>query len=198
MALVAQCRDGNERACRELFEQTKNDVHRILVATVGYDSELDDMLQTAFLEIFRSLNRFKGDSKFTTWMYRLVVNVALQYVRRRRTRPMGQSLDDMVYDPPSPAANPGEHSEQREQVRIVREILDELPAKKRLVFILHDIEGHSPEEIAQIVGVSRFTVKSRLFYARKDFARKLRQRAILESGRTAAAGWTEPDDEEEA
>lgn len=195
-ALAAASHQGDERAARELFRAIRGDVHRILVATVGDDPELDDMLQVAFIELFRSLGNFRGQSLFRTWMYRVVVNVAFGQLRRRRRQVGVQLGETLSPEWPTPLADPEVHSEQRERLRQVREALGELSPKMRLVFVLHDVEGHDVKEIAAIVGINRFTVKSRLFYARREFARHLRKLALLESGRAAALPRTEPDEHE--
>ena len=177
--IIEGCQKGDEAAFLALFRSIRNDIHHILIRTVGPDQELEDMIQTASLEVFRSVGSFKGGSKFSTWLYRLVVNVALQHLRRRKRLMPPVDIGEMSNELVSPRANPEEHSQQRETVRLVREILDDMAPKKRIVFILHEVEGRNPEEIAEIVGSSRFTVKSRLFYARKDFFKKLRRKATI-------------------
>lgn len=178
--IVERCRQGEDLAFEELFRTIRSDVYRIAVRTVGPDSELDDIVQAAFLEIFRSVHKFKGESKFSTWMYRVVANVSLQYLRKRKTTPSPVDIGELANDLVSPDANPEVHSQQRERIEVVREILNEMVPKKRMVFLLHEVEGLNPDEIAERLGSSRFTVKSRLFYARKEFYRKIRRKSLLD------------------
>lgn len=178
--IVERCRQGEDLAFEELFRTIRSDVYRIAVRTVGPDSELDDIVQAAFLEIFRSVHKFKGKSKFSTWMYRVVANVSLQHLRKRKTTPSPVDVGELANDLVSPNANPEVHSQQRERIKVVREILKDMAPKKRMVFLLHEVEGLTPDEIAVSVGSSRFTVKSRLFYARKEFYRKIRQKSLLD------------------
>ncbi len=181
--IVHRCQSGDQTAYNQLFRLIKTDVHRVLISTIGPDSELEDIMQIAFMEIFRSLPRFRGDSKFSTWMYRLVVNVALQHLRKRKGTPEPVDISERANQLINPEDPPEKQVNHREQLRIVNEILQDIAPKKRIVFVLHEIEGHSPEEIAKIVNASKLTVKSRLFYAKKDFYKKLRQKALLESSR---------------
>ncbi len=191
-SIVLRCQKGEQTAYSELFRAIRSDIHRILIATLGPDSEIEDLIQTASLEIFRSLGRFKGESRFSTWMYRLVVNVAFQYLRKNRRRPIPVDLGDLNTELVSSDEGPERHATEKEQIMQVREILAELAPKKRIAFYLHEIEGFNPEEIARITGASKFTVKSRLFYARKEFFRKIRQRSLLEESRNVSG---EDDDE---
>ncbi len=179
--LLKRCKKGDEAALGELFRLVGPEIQRIMYSTLGASHEMEDLVQTASLELFRSLKNFKGESKFSTWMYRLVVNVGLQYIRKRKNSPILQDVEPLAERLPSPFDNPHVSTEQRERLRLVEEILDELGPKKRLVYVLHELEGHSIEEIATIVQASKLTVKSRLFYARKDFSKKLKQKMVLRS-----------------
>lgn len=180
-SIVKRCQQGDEAAFRDLFRVLGPDIRRILTSLLGPDRELEDLIQIAALELFRSIKHFRGDSKFTTWFYRLVVNVALQHLRQRRNTPSIVELSEMAENLVLYGDSPEEIAEKRQQILEVREILAEISPKKRIVFLLHEVEGYSPEEIAEMVGSSRFTVKSRLFYAKKEFTRKLRLKASLKA-----------------
>lgn len=182
-AIVTRCKEGEEAAFSELFRIIRTDIHRILIGVIGPDPEIDDMIQTASLEVFRSIHSFKGKAKFSTWMYRLVVNVALQELRRKKNREIPVDVGEMANELRSETANPERTAFEREHIRLVHKILDDIAPKKRIVFLLHEIEGYTPEEIAGMVGSSRYTVKSRLFYARREFYRKSRRQAMLLASR---------------
>src|SRR3954468_22655412 len=132
--------------------------------------DLEDVLQEVFIEVFRSIGRFRGDAKITTWLYRVCVNVALQRLRKRKRR-AEVSSDDVAEHAPDlqSAETPERQLDNMRRLDAVYRILDELSPKKRVVFILHEIEGREPKEIAGIVGAPVLTVRTRLHYARKEF-----------------------------
>ena len=128
------------------------------------------MLQEVFIEVFRSIARFRGDAKVTTWLYRVCVNVALQRLRKRKRRAEVSSEEVAERAPDLRAPRrPSATSTSAAASHAVYRILDELSPKKRVVFILHEIEGREPKEIAGIVGAPVLTVRTRLHYARKEF-----------------------------
>jgi RNA polymerase sigma-70 factor (ECF subfamily) len=170
-ALVERCRRGERDALAQFYRQYRGDVARNLYRVLGPSrDDVEDVVQEVFIEVFRSIGRFRGDSKISTWLYRVCVNVALQRLRKRKR------LNEV-----SPPDNTAEHSgvidtqtpqrayEAQERLRAVYRILDGLAPKKRVVFVLHEIEGREPKEIAGIVGAPVLTVRTRLHYARKEF-----------------------------
>jgi RNA polymerase sigma-70 factor (ECF subfamily) len=165
--LVARCQRGEKEALGELYRLYRAEVARNLHRMLGPGrGDLEDVLQEVFIEVFRSIARFRGDAKITTWLYRVCVNVALQRLRKRRRRAevSGDTVTERVTD-----ETPERELDNRRRLDAVYRILDELSPKKRVVFILHEIEGREPKEIAGIVGAPVLTVRTRLHYARKEF-----------------------------
>jgi RNA polymerase sigma-70 factor (ECF subfamily) len=168
--LVARCQKGDKEALGELYRLYRAEVARNLHRMLGPGrGDLDDVLQEVFIEVFRSIARFRGDSKVSTWLYRVCVNVALQRLRKRKRR-NEVSTDDVAEPAPDDGGETPERAlDNRRRLDAVYRILDELSPKKRVVFILHEIEGREPKEIAGIVGAPVLTVRTRLHYARKEF-----------------------------
>ena len=165
--LLARCKHGERAALGEFYRLYRSEVTRNLTRVLGPGrGDLEDVLQDVFIEVFRSINRFRGDSKLSTWLYRVCVNVALQRLRKRK-RLAEVSEDDVAER--SSADTPERGLDVRRRLDVVYRILDELSPKKRIVFVLHEIEGHEPKEIAAIVGAPVLTVRTRLHYARKEF-----------------------------
>jgi RNA polymerase sigma-70 factor, ECF subfamily len=165
--LVARCQRGEKEALGELYRLYRAEVARNLHRMLGPGrGDLEDVLQEVFIEVFRSIARFRGDAKITTWLYRVCVNVALQRLRKRKRRAevSGDTVSERVTD-----ETPERELDNRRRLDAVYRILDELSPKKRVVFILHEIEGREPKEIAGIVGAPVLTVRTRLHYARKEF-----------------------------
>ena len=168
--LVARCQRGDKDALGELYRQYRSEVARNLHRMLGPGrSEMEDVLQEVFIEVFRSIGRFRGDAKVSTWLYRVCVNVALQRLRKRKRR-AEVSQEDVAEEAPGDGGETPERAlDARRRLHAVYRILDELSPKKRIVFILHEIEGREPKEIAGIVGAPVLTVRTRLHYARKEF-----------------------------
>jgi RNA polymerase sigma-70 factor (ECF subfamily) len=165
--LVERCRRGERDALGELYRRYRPEVTRNLYRVLGPGRvDLDDVLQEVFIEAFRSIARFRGDSKLSTWLYRLCINVALQRLRQRHRR--AEVPEDQVAEARSDET-PERGLDNRRRLDAVYAILDELAPKKRVVFILHEIEGRESKEIAAIVGAPVLTVRTRLHYARKEF-----------------------------
>lgn len=181
--LVARCQRGDKEALGELYRRYRNEVARNLHRMLGPGrGDLEDVLQEVFIEVFRSIPRFRGDARVSTWLYRVCVNVALQRLRKRKRR-AEVSADDVPEEAPSDGGETPERAlDARRRLDAVYRLLDELSPKKRVVFILHEIEGREPKEIAGIVGAPVLTVRTRLHYARKEFYALAARDARLDGG----------------
>jgi RNA polymerase sigma-70 factor (ECF subfamily) len=167
--LVRRCQGGDDEAFRELFRQHRGDVSRLVQRLLGFRSDVDDVVQEVFLQVHRSLKDFRFGSRFSTWLYRVTVNVVLMQRRAARSRPQlvdtpsGLHLEDG-------ALSPEEQTLRNRRVEAFYRLLDRLSEKKRTAYILHEIEGLSPAEIALAVKAPVLTVRTRLFYARRELA----------------------------
>lgn len=167
--LIQRAQQGEEAAFSELFKRHRGDVSRLVHRVIGPSPDVEDVVQDVFVHVYRSLPRFRGDAKFSTWLYRLTVNVARMHLRRGRSRP--RFADVPVPEGPrdqQPAETPDRAAERAERVRALYRLLDELSEKKRAVLVLHDFEGIPAKEIGEIVEAPVLTVRTRLFYARKE------------------------------
>lgn len=167
--LVRRAQGGEEAAFNELFRRHRGDVTRVVTRVLGPSPEVEDVVQDVFIHVYRSLPKFRGDSKFTTWLYRLAVNVTRMHLRRGRSRP--RFADVPVPDAPrdsSPPDRPDLVHERGERMRALEALLEMLSEKKRTVLVLHDLEGMSAKDISEIVDAPILTVRTRLFYARKE------------------------------
>ncbi len=153
---------------------------------VGPRADLEDIIQEVFLQVHRSLKDFRGQSKFTTWLHRVAVNVVLMQRRAARSRPqlVHPQLEDTQADS---RLEPDEDVARLERMRAFRRLIDRLAEKKRTVFVLHELEGMSPADISKIVGAPVLTVRTRLFYARRELAEMLKDEPTLASFANAFA-----------
>ena len=179
--LLRRWRRGDERAFADIFKTYRGLVYGVLRHLLPGDPDLEDVVQTAFLEVFRSLESFEGRSKLSSWIARIALHVGYHHLRRRRTRPAEYAADPVVPERADgrPEANPEVAARRREAVARIHAILAHLPEKKRTVFILNDLQGLPQEEVAEVVNASVATVRTRLFYARKEFWKRASKDPVL-------------------
>jgi RNA polymerase sigma-70 factor (ECF subfamily) len=176
--VVWRAQRGDRAAFTELFRRHRNDVARLVFRMLGPNADTEDVIQEVFLQVHRSLGEFRGQAKFSTWLHRVTVNVVLMVRRAAKSRPVfsGEPVVDQEADR---GLLPDEGVARRARIDAFRRLLDRLPEKKRTVFVLHEIEGRSPAEIAEIVDAPVLTVRTRLFYARREIAEMMRDEPAL-------------------
>jgi RNA polymerase sigma-70 factor, ECF subfamily len=195
--LVERCQRGDTEAFRELFHAHRQDVTRLAHRMLGRPTDLEDVVQEVFLQVHRSIRDFRHGARFSTWLYRVTVNVVLMHRRAAKSRPVfGEAPDSLAAIDPRPHAD--EQLERRRRVRAFHRLLDRLSEKKRVVFVLHELEGLAPGEIAKIVGSPVLTVRTRLFYARRELLAMLAEEPALSSLAVELGGDEADEDEDEA
>ena len=180
-SLVRQAAAGDPAAFRALFARHKNDVARLVYRMLNAPADLEDVVQEVFVQVFRSLKDFRGQSKFSTWLHRVTVNVVLMHRRSAKSRPVltEELPGELVAD--DGQTLPDEDVDRLERMRAFQRLLTRLADKKRVVFVLHELEGMSPTEIAAVVGAPVLTVRTRLFYARRELEAMLAEEPSLAS-----------------
>jgi len=179
-ALALAARDGETAAFSQLYERTREQAWRVLYRVVGASPDLEDLLQEAYLQLMRALKGYRGDSRVSTFLHRVCVNVGLMHLRSKRRRP-----EDVMEEPPevhtSEAADPERAAQVKQAAALVQRALATLSEDKATVFVYHDLLGHRPEEISELVDCPVNTVRSRLNRARIDFTQAvaaMRPRAV--------------------
>lgn len=176
--VVVRAQNGDAAAFGELFQKHKGVVARIAFRMLGPSADLEDVVQDVFLQVHRSLPDFRGQSKFSTWLHRVAVNVVLMTRRRAKSRPM-YTHEEAARHEPSDTSLPDTEVGRGRRLDAFRRLLDRLSEKKRDVFVLHELEGMAPAEIAKIVDCPVLTVRTRLFYARRELAQMMRTEPSL-------------------
>ncbi len=175
--LVERSREGDTAAFDELLSRHYERLHTLTFRLTDAD-RWDDMTQEAFLLAYRNIHRFRGQAKFSTWLTRIAVNLCRSEWRKRRRRRESR-LDDLPPEAIVEKAGANQENgptamlEAEKGERIDREIAA-LPPKLRIAFMLRYIEGHSPADVAAILGCKLGTVRSRLFNARQVLKVRLR------------------------
>jgi RNA polymerase sigma-70 factor (ECF subfamily) len=157
---VAACLRGEREAFDRLVEKYQRDVYRLCYRYVNNHQDANDMAQEVFLKAYRALDRFRGDSAFSTWLYRIAVNTCLNF--RASRKPEGAELPDVL---PDKAPGALERLERDERSNRVREAVTRLPEKQRATLILKIYHDLTHEEVAGMLGSSVGTVKANLFHA---------------------------------
>jgi RNA polymerase sigma-70 factor (ECF subfamily) len=176
--LVDRIKQDDLSAFDELYRCTRDDVSRTLFHLLGARSDLEDLVQETYLRLLKAVKGFRGDSQFKTFLYRVCANVALMHLRWWRRR--REELTDEVPDSQALDKDPEACAQDAESIRLVQKALQQLSAKKRIVFVYHELCGMGPEEIATAVDASYNTVRSRLFHARLEFTAAMKK--LLEEG----------------
>jgi RNA polymerase sigma-70 factor, ECF subfamily len=173
-ALVRRAQAGDRAALSELVQSQQTYVYSIAMSLMHNPADAADMTQEAFVRLLRSLGTYRGETKFTTWLYRLVTNICLDGLRRRGRpvdsldEPAGGPSDDGTQTPGERLADsdrwnqPEEQIELRESATEVRDALGSLPASQRLALTLHYFEDLRYEDIAEVMGLPLNTVKSHI------------------------------------
>jgi RNA polymerase sigma-70 factor, ECF subfamily len=169
-SLVQRAQQGDEQAFATLFELHKKRVYSVCLLMTKDVAEAEDLTQEAFLQVFRTVGTFRGDSAFSTWLYRVAVNTVLMKLRRRKSPPI-LSLDEPVSaESPSLRRDVGKADPSLSGAvdRIaLRRAIQELPEGCRRIFALHEVEGYQHHEIAQMLDCSIGNSKSQLHKAKQ-------------------------------
>lgn len=173
LALVRRIQDGDVTAFDRLYHLTRVDAARTLRHLVGNRTDVEDLLQETYLRLLSAVKGFRGESRFRTFLYRVCSNVALSHLRWKRRRPE----DPMEAAPEAlvSSEDPEREASRRQAARLVELALERLKPKKRIVFVYYELCGMSPDEIAQAVGSSVNTVRSRLHHARLEFTEAMQR-----------------------
>jgi RNA polymerase sigma factor (sigma-70 family) len=170
--LVALIAKGDEGAFEELVQKYQQAVFNTVYRYIGNQDDVQDLAQEIFIKVWRNAGKFKGKSKFSTWLYRIVVNHCISY--RRKNRHKHVSLDELTEQGPVPESLRVEPDwEQKRKAELVRKAVDELPERQRMALVLAQFEDKSYKEIAEIMDVSLSSVESLIFRARNALKLKL-------------------------
>jgi RNA polymerase sigma-70 factor (ECF subfamily) len=182
--LLRRLRDRDERAFRELLETHRDRVYNITYRMLGNRAEAEDVAQEVFITVFKTIDSFREESKFSTWLYRVAVNHCknrIKYLARRHDRDRDE-LDETSQQANGAIANVSPRTPQPDRAlegvqmeAILQKAIEGLDDEHRIVVVLRDVEDLSIEEICEITGLPDGTVKSRLHRARLALRKKLQR-----------------------
>jgi RNA polymerase sigma-70 factor (ECF subfamily) len=181
--LVRRCQAGDTEAFDELVTRYRARVFGMIYNMVHSEQDAWDLAQDSFLKAWKSIGRFRGQSSFYTWIYRIVMNVTIDWLRKKHVKSGGLEFDDAIQltqiDPasktlPKPEALPHKAMERDEIRDRIEKAIAQLSPEHRAVILMKEIDEMQYHEIAEALGCSIGTVMSRLFYARKKLQNLLR------------------------
>lgn len=168
--ILARARRGELDAFEELVRQYEKRVYAVALRSSGSPEDAADITQEVFLRAWRSIESFRGDSGFSTWLFRITMNLCVDHARHKNAQPQTQPLvvgeEDAERPIPDTAPTPEEHLENSELGRELAAALDEVSEEHRRIVLLRDVSCLSYTEIAEVLEISEGTVKSRLSRAR--------------------------------
>ena len=195
---IVLAQKGDKAAFRFLVERHQRRAFAIAMGLVRDENDARELVQEAFLRVYRGLGAFQGGSSFFTWLYRIVTNLAIDLMRKpgRKDAELQDNQSNPEEEPEFPlvsridGADPLDVMRRQEIAGRIQEALDALPPYHRGVILMREVEGLSYEEMAQAMGVSKGTIMSRLFHARQKLQRALADCYAEEGGQSA----DEPED----
>jgi RNA polymerase sigma-70 factor (ECF subfamily) len=171
--IIKQVKLGDHSAFKILVEQYQLFAYKLSFRILYDDEEAKDVVQDSFIKIWKNIHSFNNKQKFTTWMYKVVTNTAIDRYRaiKKKSKVDFSIVNDAINNLTEP--NTFIDFENKQLGELIKYLADKLSEKQRLVFILRDLQGKDSEEVQEILDISAITVKSNLYHARKIIKQKL-------------------------
>ena len=180
--LVAKSIGGDADSFNELVLRWERPIYALAYRTIGREEDARDVCQETFLRAFRALPGFRGQAKFSSWLYRIALNLCRDWVRRERRTPVVQPPEDMDLIEMAAAAEPSESIEdlvaRKDLTRLVERAMALLPEEQRTAIVLKEYHGLTFQEIADLVGCPLSTVKTRLYQGLSVLRRQLERSGV--------------------
>ena len=177
--LIVQLQQGDESAFTKLVDEWQDMVYNTALGIVQNADDADDITQEVFIQVFQSVSSFKGESKFSTWLYRITVGKALDHEKKRKRKKRFAFVQSLFggtgEEPLHPVEfnHPGVQLEKKEKATALFNALKQIPDKQRIAFTLHKLEGQSYQEIAEIMNTSLYAVESLMGRAKTNLKKEL-------------------------
>jgi RNA polymerase sigma-70 factor (ECF subfamily) len=179
LELIQQLRAGDEGAFKSLVANYQDLVYNTALGIVQNSEDAEDVTQEVFIQVYRSIDQFKGDARLSTWIYRITTTKALDHIRSRKRKKRFAFItslfgpnDELVHEPVD-FQHPGVALDRKEQAALLFRMIDQLPENQKVAFTLHKTEELSYQEIADVMKLSVSAVESLLFRARQNLRKLL-------------------------
>ena len=180
-SLIERASSGDPEAFNRLMANHERRMYAVALRMCANREDAQDCLQEAMLRVYRAIGGFKGESSFSTWLYRITMNTCLDELRRRKNK-QSASLDDLLdegWAPSDERGSPERHALRAEAARVLHQAIRELPDDMRAAVVLRDIQGCAYEEIARALDINVGTIKSRISRGREKLREKLKENPEL-------------------
>ena len=179
--LIVLLQQGDESAFTKLVDEWQKMVYNTALGIVQNADDADDITQEVFIQVYQSVSSFKGESKFSTWLYRITVSKALDHEKKRTRKKRfgfmqrfsGGARDESLH--PVEFDHPGVKMEKKERARELFEALKKIPDKQRIAFTLHKIEGQRHDEVAEIMNTTVYAVEALMSRAKINLRKELQK-----------------------
>jgi RNA polymerase sigma factor (sigma-70 family) len=175
--LIIKLQQGDEGAFKAIVEAWQSMVYNTAISIVQNAEDAEDITQETFVQVYQSVNTFRGDAKFSTWLYRIVVTKSLDHVRKKKRKKrfaVLQTFFGEIEENSIPDFNhPGVMIEKKEKAHELFKALKQIPDKQRIAFTLHKMEGMSYLEVAEIMNTTLYAVESLLQRAKNNLKKEL-------------------------
>ena len=179
LELIQQLRAGDEQAFKSLVTNYQDLVFNTALGIVQNSEDAEDVAQEVFIQVYRSIDQFKGDARLSTWIYRITTTKALDHIRSRKRKKRFAFItslfgpnDELVHEPVD-FQHPGVALDRKEQAALLFQMIAQLPENQKVAFTLHKTEELSYQEIADVMQLSVSAVESLLFRARQNLRKLL-------------------------
>ncbi|MGF2413939.1 RNA polymerase sigma factor [Ferruginibacter sp.] len=177
--LIVQLQQGDEQAFKKLLDEWQDMVYNTAIGIVQNEDDADDITQDVFIQVYQSVSSFKGESKFSTWLYRIVISKALDHVKRKKRKKrfafvqslFGNDGEEIVH--PEEFNHPGVVMENKERAAELFKAMELLPDNQRIAFTLHKLEAQKHQDIAEIMNLSLTAVESLIARAKGNLRKTL-------------------------
>jgi RNA polymerase sigma-70 factor (ECF subfamily) len=177
--LIEQLKQGDEAAFKTIVTTWQDMVYNTAIGILQNAEDAEDVAQEVFLQVHESIGSFKGESKFSTWLYRITITKSMDHIRRKKRKKRFAKLQSLfsqdnrlVYDPPD-FGHPGVTLDNKEKAAVLLKAVKELPENQQVAFTLHKIEGLSYQEVGEVMKTSVSSVESLLHRAKKNLKKLL-------------------------
>lgn len=178
--LIELLKQGDEAAFKKIVETWQDMVYNTAIGIVQSEEDAEDVAQEVFVQVYESIHFFKGESKFSTWLYRITVTKSLDHVRKKKrkkrfgfVRSLFGDQNELIVNPPE-FNHPGVALDKKEMARELFNAIDDLPKNQKVAFTLHKVEGLSYQQISEIMGKSESSIESLLHRAKLNLRRTLK------------------------
>ncbi|GAB2831360.1 RNA polymerase sigma factor [Ferruginibacter profundus] len=177
--LIVQLQQGDEQAFKKLVDEWQDMVYNTALGIVQNEDDADDITQDVFIQVYQSVSSFKGESKFSTWLYRIVISKALDHVKKKKRKKrfafvqslFGTASEEEIH--PEEFNHPGVLMENRERAAELFKAMEQLPDNQRIAFTLHKLEAQKHQDIAAIMNISLTAVESLIARAKGNLRKTL-------------------------